>query len=204
MSAREEVLGRVRSALAGPRRDVEVPRGYRRGGGESGTVERFADRVAEYRASVGRGEGEVPAVLGRACREAGAHRLVTPPGLPAGWRPEGVELVEDDGLGAHELDAFDGALTGCAAAIAETGTIVLDGGPGQGRRALTLVPDLHLCVVEESQVVGLVPEAVERLAPSVREGRPLTFVSGPSATSDIELNRVEGVHGPRTLHVVIV
>jgi L-lactate dehydrogenase complex protein LldG len=112
--------------------------------------------------------------------------------------------VPDTDLSWDELDELDGALTGCALGIAETGTIVLDSDPVSGRRALTLVPDYHLCVVEEEAVVGLVPEAVERLEPAVREGRPLTFVSGPSATSDVELNRVEGVHGPRTLHVVIV
>jgi L-lactate dehydrogenase complex protein LldG len=115
-----------------------------------------------------------------------------------------VELVPDTGLSARELDELDGALTGCALAIAETGTIVLDGGPFQGRRALTLVPDYHLCLVPEQAIVELVPEAVERLQPAVREGRPLTLISGPSATSDIELNRVEGVHGPRTLHVVMI
>jgi L-lactate dehydrogenase complex protein LldG len=114
-----------------------------------------------------------------------------------------VELVEDDGLSVPQLDELDGALTGCAVAIAEVGAFVLDGGEGQGRRALTLVPDLHICVVREDQVVGLVPEAVARLERSVRAGRPLTFVAGPSATSDIELDRVEGVHGPRVLHVVV-
>jgi L-lactate dehydrogenase complex protein LldG len=115
-----------------------------------------------------------------------------------------VEAVPDSGLDPHELDRLDGALTGCALAIAETGTVVLDGGPGQGRRALTLVPDLHLCVVEEERVVDIVPEAVRKLEDAVGEGRPLTFVSGPSATSDIELSRVEGVHGPRTLVVILV
>ena len=118
--------------------------------------------------------------------------------------PAGVELVEDAPLSVPELDALDGALTGCAVAIAEAGAFVLDGGPGQGRRALSLVPDLHICVVREDQVVGLVPEAVAVLEASVTSGRALTFVAGPSATSDIELDRVEGVHGPRTLHVVVV
>ncbi|HEY5726071.1 MAG TPA: LUD domain-containing protein, partial [Methylomirabilota bacterium] len=108
-----------------------------------------------------------------------------------------------EGLDAHELDRLDGTLTGCALGIAETGVLVLDGGAGQGRRALTLVPDFHVCVVRAGQVVDLVPEAVERLEPAVREGRPLTFIAGPSATSDIELNRVEGVHGPRTLRIVV-
>jgi L-lactate dehydrogenase complex protein LldG len=127
-----------------------------------------------------------------------------PADLPREWRPDGVELIGGEGLTPAELDKLDGALTGCAVAIAETGTIVLDGGVAQGRRALTLVPDYHLCVVAEEQVTGLVPEAVELLEPAIGQGRPLTFVAGPSATSDIELNRVEGVHGPRTLHVVIV
>jgi L-lactate dehydrogenase complex protein LldG len=114
-----------------------------------------------------------------------------------------LQLVEDVSLSVPELDALDGALTGCAVAIADVGAFVLDGGEGQGRRALTLVPDLHICVVREDQVVGVVPEAVRQLEGAVRAGRPLTFVAGPSATSDIELDRVEGVHGPRVLHVVV-
>ena len=207
MSAREEVLGRVRSALAGSGGAArEVPRDYRRrdDAPHGAVVDRFAERVAEYRATVFRaGPGELAATLATACRERGAERLAVPADLPDEWRPEGVELVVDEGLGPQELDGMDGALTGCALAIAETGTVVLDGGAAQGRRALTLVPDYHLCVVASDRVVGLVPEAVEALQAAVRAGRPLTFVSGPSATSDIELIRVEGVHGPRTLHVVI-
>ncbi|HYP48109.1 MAG TPA: LUD domain-containing protein, partial [Thermoleophilaceae bacterium] len=143
-------------------------------------------------------------LLGRLCAERGVRRLGAPSDLPSAWRPEGVELVEEPGLSPQELSALDGALTGAALGIAETGTVVLDGGPAQGRRALTLVPDSHLCVVRADQVLESVPEAVEALEPAVREGRPLTLVSGPSATSDIELTRVEGVHGPRTLHVAIV
>jgi L-lactate dehydrogenase complex protein LldG len=206
-AAREEILARVRGALgrdsAAP---VEVPREYRRRdeSPRDAIVERFAERVAEYRATVFRAaSGELAAALVAACRERGARRLGVPLDLPDAWRPDGLELVPDEGLSPHELDQLDGALTGCALAIAETGTVVLDGGVAQGRRALTLVPDYHLCVVESERVVGFVPEAVEALAEAVRAGRPLTFVSGPSATSDIELDRVEGVHGPRTLHVVI-
>jgi L-lactate dehydrogenase complex protein LldG len=114
-----------------------------------------------------------------------------------------VELVIDDGRAGRDLDGLDGALTGCAVAIAETGTLVLDAGPAQGRRAITLVPDHHVCVVTGEQIVGLVPEALERLARTGGATRPVTFVSGPSASSDIELDRVEGVHGPRHLVVVL-
>jgi L-lactate dehydrogenase complex protein LldG len=185
---------------------VEVPRGYRIRSERSRheIVDLFAERIGEYRASVHRSHAdEVGDVVERLCREREARRIVVPKDLPEAWRPPGLELVRDDDLGAHDLDSLDGALTGCALAIAETGVIVLDGGPGQGRRAITLVPDYHLCVVREDQVVDLVTEAVEQLEPAVRAGRPLTFIAGPSATSDIELNRVEGVHGPRTLHVVV-
>jgi L-lactate dehydrogenase complex protein LldG len=168
--------------------------------------------------------GEVGEAVTRIAGEEGARTLGIPADLPAEWRPGALELREDGpreetsgggaaaagaaaaggALSVHQLDELDGALTGCAVAIAEVGAFVLDAGSGQGRRALSLVPDLHVCVVREDQVVGLVPEAVARLEGSVRAGRPLTFVAGPSATSDIELDRVEGVHGPRRLHVVLV
>jgi L-lactate dehydrogenase complex protein LldG len=206
VNARDEVLGRVRAALSAAAPAGEPPRGYRQSdeADRAEIVERFAARVGEYRASVHRAPaGEVGEVLDGVCRELGARRLGVPAGLPETWVPGGVEAVPDSGLDAHELDRLDGALTGCALAIAETGTVVLDGGPGQGRRALTLVPDLHLCVVEEDRIVGIVPEAVAALEDAVRHGRPLTFVSGPSATSDIELSRVEGVHGPRTLVILL-
>jgi L-lactate utilization protein LutB len=194
--ARAAVLGRIRSALADRPAAVEVPRRYRRRS-DGDPVALFADRVGEYRATVVRTADVTAAIRDLAA----AKRLAIPPDLPPEWRPS--QAVEDHGLRADELDALDGALTGCALAIAETGTIVLDGGEGQGRRALTLVPDYHLCIVPAERIVALVPEAVERLEPAVEAGRPLTFISGPSATSDIELNRVEGVHGPRTLHVVV-
>ncbi len=131
-----------------------------------------------------------------------AGTLGVPADLPGSWSPPGA--VTDDGLSARELDGLDGAVTGCELAIAETGTIVLrSGGRAQGRRALTLVPDLHVCVVGEDQVLAAVPAAIAALEGAARDGDPLTLVSGPSATSDIELSRVEGVHGPRTLHVVV-
>jgi L-lactate dehydrogenase complex protein LldG len=207
LNAREAVLGRVRAALEGGAPAPDPPRRYRQSGegDRAETVERFATRVGEYRATVHRvRSGEVGDAVAGICGELGARRVGVPLDLPRGWVPDGVETVPDSGLDPHELDRLDGALTGCALAIAETGTVVLDGGPGQGRRALTLVPDVHLCVVEEERIVGIVPEAVGMLEDAVREGRPLTFVSGPSATSDIELSRVEGVHGPRTLVLVLV
>ena len=141
-----------------------------------------------------------------ACARQRVGSLVAPADLPEGWRPDGVAVALDEPpLANRRLDRADGALTGCALAIAETGTIVLDAGAVQGRRALTLLPDLHICVVRAGQIVASVPEAFELLAASVRESaRPLTLISGPSATSDIELKRVEGVHGPRRLEVVIV
>jgi L-lactate dehydrogenase complex protein LldG len=206
--ARADVLARVRDALGPGVAVPEVPRGYRPAGepAPSGgnVVELFCERVADYRATVHRvGAAELPAAVAAACAERGARRLVTPPGGPTAL--EGLELVADDPpLSARELDGFDGVLTGCALAIAETGTIVLDGGARSGRRAITLVPDYHACVVEAERIVASVPDAVAALAEAAAQGRPITLVSGPSATSDIELDRVEGVHGPRTLDVFVV
>jgi L-lactate dehydrogenase complex protein LldG len=196
--ARAEILARIRAAdrgAAGP-----LPRAYRRSGtlGGAERIDRFCERVADYRADVRRVD-DVARAVARVCGELSARRLVVPAGLPAAWRPNGLELVEDEGLAPRELEGLDGVLTCATVAIAETGTIVLSSGPREGRRAITLVPDLHVCLVEESQIVELVPEALER----VPARRPLTFVSGPSATSDIELSRVEGVHGPWTLVVLV-
>ena len=209
MSARDDVLGRVRAALGAGGAVPEVPREYRGAGrigpaGAPDVVDRFCARVEEYRATVRRvSAGELAEAVAARCREQGARRLAVPVGGPDGI--EGVELVVDDPpLPVAELDAVDGVLTGCALGIAETGTIVLDGGPRSGRRALTLVPDYHLCIVEAASIVAGVPDAVAALAGVAREGRPITLVSGPSATSDIELDRVEGVHGPRTLDVLVV
>jgi L-lactate dehydrogenase complex protein LldG len=163
----------------------------------------LAERLADYHAAVRRtAPAELAAAIGAALAERGAGRVVVPPGLDLPALPAGVEVLADDGLSPQDLDELDGVITGCAVAIAETGTIVLDGSPDQGRRAITLVPDYHLCIVFAAQVVELVPEAVERLAGAA--GHPLIWISGPSATSDIELSRVEGVHGPRTLEVILV
>jgi L-lactate dehydrogenase complex protein LldG len=190
VSAREEILGRIRAIERAPAPPVE--RSYRGTGTHPDPVALFCERAADYRADVRR-ISDVTGAIAAACADHGARRLGIPPDLA--WRPEGLELVEDTGLGPRELDALDGAVTGSVLAIAETGTIVLAG----PRRALTLVPDLHVCVVREADVVETVPEAFDRLDPR----RPLTLVSGPSATSDIELSRVEGVHGPRRLVVLV-
>jgi len=195
MSAREEVLRRVRAALDGSPAPVDVPRDYAVTGHHPDVVGLFAERVDDYRARVHRVAAQDVA---RTIAElVGAGRVVIPDALPPEWVPDGVV---DAGFGALELDAFDAVVTTCQVGIAVTGTIVLDGGSGQGRRAITLVPDHHVCVVRAEQVVETVPESLHRLDPT----RPLTFISGPSATSDIELQRVEGVHGPRTLDVLIV
>jgi L-lactate dehydrogenase complex protein LldG len=211
-TAREEILRRVRGALADvpageTPADVAVARDYRRARELSGSslVQRLHERVAGYEAEVRRvAAAELADAVTSACADMGLRRVVVPPGLPEAWRPRGVDLIEDEGLSASELDAVDGAVTGCSVAIAETGTLVLDGSPICGRRLLTLVPDHHICIVLAGQIVEIVPEAIAAVAPAVREGRrPITLVSGPSATSDIELSRVEGVHGPRHLLVLI-
>ncbi len=204
-SARDEILGRVRRALT-VSESVDVARLYRRISDEPRTtiVERFCERIADYEATVRRVES-VAAAVAELCEARGIGRLVAPADLPDEWAPDKVELVLDDGLDNAALDRIGAVLTGCSLAIAETGTVVLDDGARQGRRALSLVPDYHLCVVEEAQIVADVPEALERVAVAIREKRrPITFVSGPSATSDIELVRVGGVHGPRTLDVLVV
>ncbi|OAA27906.1 L-lactate dehydrogenase complex protein LldG [Frankia sp. EI5c] len=194
--ARDEILARVRRAVAGAPR---VPAWRERVPGrpaDADLLERFVGRVRDYRALVTRcaGPGDVPAALAAAL--AGTSAVLVPAGFP--WPVPGA--VADVGQSPGELDLLDAVVTTASVAVAETGTIVLTHGPGEGRRALTLVPDRHVCVVRADQVVADVPDAVDRLDPL----RPQTWISGPSATSDIELNRVEGVHGPRTLHVVLV
>jgi L-lactate dehydrogenase complex protein LldG len=202
--ARTEILARI-EAIGVPAESTP-PRAYRsKGSLERGAVvERFIERVRDYRATVHRVETTaVSTTIAACCAEQHARRLGIPPGLPAGWLPAGLDTVVDHGLAPRELDALDGAITGCTVAVAESGTIVLTAAPHEGRRALTLVPDLHVCVVSEDQIVELLPEAIERLVRDDRHRLPLTLISGPSATSDIELARVEGVHGPRRLVVIV-
>jgi L-lactate utilization protein LutC len=203
VNAREEVLARVRAALAGAPESVTVPRDYQHAGtGDAAElVARFAERVSDYKAEVHQvpGSGLAGAIAGALTRTT---TLAVPPDLPAGWLSAYQGAVRRDPIPVSELDAPGvSVLTGCAVAIAETGTIVLDAGAAQGRRALTLVPDHHVCVVRADQIVATVPEGLARLPDPTR---PLTFISGPSATSDIELDRVEGVHGPRQLDVILI
>lgn len=225
MSARDEVLARVRTALGDDPYIPDIPRGYRSTTDLDAerTLARFTERLDDYRAHVHPASPTSLAVLlATLVTDRGHTRVVVPAGLEPRWLdalPEDVEVVRDgpgahaagsseaadaaEGSGwltTHELDRVDTVITAAAVAIAETGTIVLDGTADQGRRALTLVPDHHVCVIRATQVVATVPEALARLEPT----NPLTLISGPSATSDIELNRVEGVHGPRVLDVVVL
>lgn len=219
--ARNEVLRRIGAALTDVPHDetpamVAVERAYTRSESveRDELVRRFVERVTEYKAQVRlMKEGDLAGSIAEACATRSVKQLAIPADIPSTWVEDlasgGVELLQDDAISAPrsyaELDSSDGVLTGCALAIAQTGTIVLDAGAYQGRRVLTLLPDYHLCIVYVDQIVGVVPQAIERLTDAARkQRRPITFISGPSATSDIELNRVEGVHGPRTLDVFVV
>ncbi|TDC74353.1 lactate utilization protein C [Streptomyces hainanensis] len=210
------ILARVRRALVdvpaeeGPA-DVPVPRDYLTTHSPADPVRTLAENLADYRAVVHHADpAGLPALIADRLAERGTRTLVVPPGLPPEWLSAVVGAPGDPGIAVRvdsatdspsDLDAADSVLTGCALAVAETGTIVLDGGPDQGRRRITLVPDHHVCVIRApEQVVDSLPQALPRLDPA----RPGTWISGPSATSDIELNRVEGVHGPRTLEVILV
>jgi L-lactate dehydrogenase complex protein LldG len=203
MNARDEVLGRVRAALAPARAATapsvpEVPREYRTHSDDG--VEQFIDRLHHYQAQTHRTPaGELDETVRAILDEGGVRRIVAPDGIPDAWVQRLDPLRDSPPLDAHTLDEADGVITTCAIAIAQSGTIILDGGPGMGRRILTLVPDYYLCVVRADQIVGSLPEAIEKLEPT----RPLTFVSGPSATVDIEMVRVRGVHGPRRLAVIV-
>ncbi|MCX4552577.1 lactate utilization protein C [Streptomyces sp. NBC_01387] len=208
MTSRDRILARVRTALAGAPQAPEISRDYlstHTADDPAIVLDLLHENLADYRAIVHRTRADgLPGLLARLLDERGSRTVLAPAGLPPQWLAgaTGVRKVEDTPTAtAQELDAVDSVVTGCAVAIAETGTIVLDGGADQGRRRITLIPDHHICVVRApEQVVASVPQALPRLDP----GRPSTWISGPSATSDIELDRVEGVHGPRTLEVVLV
>lgn len=209
MSARDDILAAVRQALQAPSPPAGPTPPYRRKGelSSNGRQERFLSRLQDYNVNLLPiiGPEQIAPTVAARLQALGKRTLAVAPDLDPAWRPQGLELLVDGASTPYaELNRVEAALTGCACAIAETGTIVLDGGPGQGRRALTLLPDHHLCVVFASQVVEIVPEALERMRPSVEAGLPLTFLSGPSATADIEFDRVVGVHGPRTLDVLFI
>ena len=213
MTARDEVLARIASAhrLAPPPnlRYEDIGRAYRTTSDAQTPelTELLVDRLVDYRALVRQCRADdLVAAVSDAIGERGAHAVVVPAGLDRSWTANVSAdvltdgLFDEDQLSIAQLDAVDGVITTCAVAIAETGTLILDGSLDQGRRVLTLIPDYHLCIVLADQIVADVPQALARLEAT----RPLTMISGPSATSDIELNRVEGVHGPRTLEVIIV
>jgi L-lactate dehydrogenase complex protein LldG len=213
MTARDEILRRIKGALSDVPKDetpaqVSVPHGYATHADldRHELIEQFVDRLVDYKAHVRQiSAAALPATIATACAERNLTSLVVPTDLPDEWLPANIDIRRDHGLSHAQLEQSDGVLTGCAISIAQTGTIVLDSGALQGRRVISLLPDYHLCVVRAEQIVGLVPEAISALHhPAINERRPITFISGPSATSDIELNRVEGVHGPRTLEVIIV
>ena len=201
---RDVILGRITAALAASSPAFHVPRLYDRRLADGVVVaDLFAERLADYGATVRRAVAdEVRDAIRDILIAHQARRIVIPADLPGGWiaLTEATVVRDEPVLDTATLSGVDGVVTGCSLAIAETGTIVLDGGPGQGRRALSLLPDLHVCVVDQGQITGTVAEALEMLDPL----RPLTWISGPSATSDIELHRVEGVHGPRRLEVILV
>ena len=204
MSAREDILGRIRSALRDAPAATEIPRGYRATSelDEDALIHLLSDRLVDYKARVSVvAAADVPARIGELLTDTGSY--VVPEGLDAGWATGPADGRRVDSatapLTVAELDGIDAVVTGSAVAVAETGTIILDGSPNQGRRAISLVPDHHICVVKAADIAGILPEALRRIDGT----RPLTLISGPSATSDIELERVEGVHGPRVLDVII-
>ncbi|GAC1651516.1 MAG: LUD domain-containing protein [Ktedonobacteraceae bacterium] len=205
-TTRETMLARIRQAVVNAPEPPKIPQSFRmRDERErAAIVEDFIERLVDYKAIVTRtDDASLPQAIIDACQQHSITCLVVPMDVPARWLPAEVTVQRDDPpLTISDLNESSGVLTGCALAIAQTGTILLDGGTYQGRRALSLVPDCHLCIVYAQQVVGLVPEAITELAE--RATHPITLISGPSATSDIELIRVEGVHGPRTLHVFVV
>lgn len=211
-SARAEVLRRIRLAKGGSSDSnaaragwSRVVREYRRKAllGTDATLEMLEERLRDYDAHVVRvGASDVAGAVAKMIAARGKRRMVIPPGIAAEWLPEGFEFVVDEGMTAGELDGFDGVMTGSTVAIAETGTVVLQNIAGQGRRAPTLVPDYHLCLVNATDVVETVPEAMDRLRAT--SGLATTFVSGPSATADIEMTRIKGVHGPRHLDVILI
>ena len=207
MTARDDILAAIRAGRDSVA-EMDLEPAYIRHCqlGHAERIGRFARRLADYHVTVLRAlsAGSVGDIVARQLAARRIASVAVPDDLPAAWCPMGMMLHRESALSHADLDRVSGVITGCLLGVAETGTIVLDGGRHQGGRALTLLPDYHICVVFESQVVGIMPEAIEGIRASVLDGAAITFISGPSATADIELDRVEGVHGPRTLDVVIV
>jgi L-lactate dehydrogenase complex protein LldG len=207
--SRSAILARIRAANPNRSAAAEdewrlLPRRYRAEGtlSEEARLKLFDERLRHYNGTPFYSSGNIVADIAQILSARGKHKLVMPPALPREWLPDGFEFILDDNLSKQELNAVDGVLTACTLGIALTGTVVLESSPTQGRRAATLIPDYHLCVLRKDDIVELVPEAIRRLE-SIKH-RPLTFFSGPSATVDIEMTRVRGVHGPRTLDVLLI
>ncbi len=211
-SAKEEILRRINKATSGSdetrARDYEaIRRTYIQVGTrdkvQAQRIELFCDRLHDYGSAVYRCESnEIATSIGNVLKERLLSRLLVPSGFAAGWLPDELEFIRDQGLTSEQIGQADGVITGCALAIASTGTIVLRHSEEAGRRALTLIPDYHLCIVFENQIVETVPEGIRAM--STFSVAPITTISGPSATSDIEMTRIKGVHGPRTLDVLLV
>jgi L-lactate dehydrogenase complex protein LldG len=210
-AARNAILGRIRKSVADTpeaerkREWTAIQRSFRRTGSLTfgQRISLFSERLLDYGAGVHESSPEqLRTVISHVLAERAKKTIVVPHAWPQDWMPIGIETIRDEGLSSDALDQSEGIITACTVAIALTGTIVLRSGPLEGRRALTLIPDYHLCLVQAEQIVELVPEAIERLGPV--SAAPLTLISGPSATADIEMMRIQGVHGPRTLDVVIV
>jgi L-lactate dehydrogenase complex protein LldG len=202
MSAKSEILRNIRAAIGSPSADTPVVREYRQTPSldESMRIRLFTDRLEDYNATVYRA-AILPETIAGALQARGKKSLLVPAGVPEEWLPAGFDFVRDDALDYAVIDQAEGALTACTAAIALTGTIILTHSAHEGRRALSLIPDYHLCIVRTSQLVETVPEGIRALAKYLTS--PITTISGPSATADIEMIRVKGVHGPRTLDVII-
>jgi L-lactate dehydrogenase complex protein LldG len=212
--ARAAILSRIRAAnrissAADNRAQREqdwtaLPRNYRAQGmlSEAERLQLFDERIRHYNGTPFYSTADIPADIAKILSERGKRNLLVPPGLPGEWLPQGFHFTRDENLTKEQLNAFDGVITGCTVGIALTGTVVLESSPEQGRRAATLIPDYHLCVLRKDDIVELVPEAIRRLE-GIKE-HPLTFFSGPSATVDIEMTRVRGVHGPRTLDILLI
>ena len=209
-AARSLILGRIRDTLGERTTPCDVayqrlPRGYRDAATltPDGCLDLLEDRLGHYQVAVDRCDASrLSGIIGEILKARGAQRMIVPPDIDRGWLPADVEFTPDHGLPYADLDHCDGVLTACSLAIANTGTIVLRHAAGEGRRALTLIPDYHLCVVAAAQIVQTVPEAIRRLA--ALQPVLVTTISGPSATADIEMTRIRGVHGPRTLGVILV